>query len=179
MTITKTIYTLGLSCIAVGLFLGFISFKEYKQPETKPISYERSCAIEVLYFEGRNISKKEQEAILDIVINRTKHKNYPSTICGVVKQAFQFAYRNNFSTNANLIPKFQDINQFDRKAYLEIEKIVDNRLVQGKIKPNKVVGTNALHYHTYKSEPTWSKDKKHKRIHIDSNFKHRYYAFVG
>jgi len=133
-------------CLWLGILFIFPE-KEYKQSETKPISNERSCAIEALYFEGRGTSVKEQSAILDVIMNRVNHKDYPSTICGVVQQPKQLSYRNNFKSNANLIPEFQSMNSIDRKAYLEIEKIVDNRLFTGKIKPNSALPKNALFYH--------------------------------
>lgn len=164
-------------CLITGLFLGFVTPKEYKQPKTIEISYERSCAIEAVYAEARGTSLKEREMILQVILNRTKHKDYPSTICGVINQPFQFSFRNNLKSNASIIPKFESMNSLDQKAFLEIEELVDSKLVSGKIKPNTVLPKNTLHFHTKDVSPFWVKDKRNKRVFVDSSFKHKYYTF--
>lgn len=158
----------------MGVLLIFIPAKEYKQSEIKPISKERSCAITALYGEARGVSTQEKEAILDVVINRTRHKNFPCTICEVVHQPKQFSY---FNTNPEVNLEFKNMNLLDKKAYLEIEQIVDNRLGNGMIKPNKVLPNSALFYHTKDVRPVWSTNKKIKQIGVDKSYKHVYYSY--
>lgn len=179
MKTTKIILPLGFSLIILGASLGYFTKKDEKPVEIIPISQERNCAIEVLYFEARNTSKKEQQAILDVVLNRVRHQNYPDTICEVVQQPFQFSFRNNSKANTSLLPKFETLNAIDKRAYLQIEKIVDDRLFSGEIKNNKILPKNALHYHTKEIYPRWGTSKRKRKIVVDKEFRHRYYAFVG
>lgn len=190
MKLTKIISTLGWSCIAAGLTLSFYNkyfAKEQKEEirtEIKDTYYKsKQCLKELLYFESRNTSIKEREAILDVTLNRYKHKNYPSTICEVVQQDKQYSYRNNLQDKFQIIlPEFQSINSIlDQKAYLEIEEIVDNRFQSGSILPNKVLPENALWYHTKQIEkkPKWSRSKKIKQIVVDKTFKHKYYLAIN
>jgi spore germination cell wall hydrolase CwlJ-like protein len=44
------------------------------------------CLSEALYFEGRSESKKGQQAIAEVILNRVANKSYPNTICTVVRQ---------------------------------------------------------------------------------------------
>ena len=194
MKLTKIISTLGwlckattllvLSCIIAGLTLSFYAEyfaeeqKEEIRTEIRDTYYKNKlCAIEVLYHEARNISIKEREAILDVVLNRAKGD--PNNICNVVNKPFQFSYKNHLQDKSQIIlPEFQSINSIlDQKAYLEIEEIVDNRFQSGNILPNKVLPENALWYHTKQIEkkPKWSRSKKIKQIAVDKTFKHKYY----
>lgn len=172
------LYTLGFSLIILGLSYGAFSPKEYKEGETKLISYERSCLIESIYFEGRGTSKRERLAIAEVVLNRVRSKSYPDTICEVVHQPFQFSYYNAYSKNQIILPEFQNISSnLDQKAFLEIEELVDSKLVSGKIKPNTVLPKNTLYFHTKDVSPFWVKDRRNKRVFVDSSFKHKYYTF--
>lgn len=187
MKLTKIISILGWSCIIAGLTLSFYAKyfaeeqKEEIRTEIKDTYYKsKQCLKELLYFESRNTSIKEREAILDVTLNRYKHKNYPSTICEVVQQDKQYSYRNNLQDKSQIIlPEFQSINSIlDQKAYLEIEEIVDNRFQSGNILPNKVLPENALWYHTKQVKPIWRKSKKIKQIVVDKTFKHKYYLDI-
>lgn len=186
MKLTKIISTLGWSCIAAGLTLSFYAEyfaeeqKEEIRTEIRDTYYKNKlCAIEVLYHEARNISIKEREAILDVVLNRAKGD--PDNICNVVNKPFQFSYKNHLQDKSQIIlPEFQSINSIlDQKAYLEIEEIVDNRFQSGSILPNKVLPENALWYHTHKVRPSWSRSKKIKQIVVDKGFRHRYYVAIN
>lgn len=182
MKTTKILATLGFSLIILGLSLSYFNSKVDQPIEIQPISNERNCAISVLYFEARNTSVKERQAVLDVVINRTKHKNYPSTICGVVQQPRQFSYLNNPNQNAKLLPEFETLNTIDRKAYLEIEQIVDYRLFSGKVQNNKILPKNALHYHLKIMDklPNWSTSTNKIIVKgLDRGFKHVYYIYIG
>jgi spore germination cell wall hydrolase CwlJ-like protein len=98
--------------IILGLSLSFFPGKQEVRTEIKPISMERSCLVEALYNECRNCSNKEKSAVAEVILNRTKHKNYPSTICKVVQQPYQMSYRNNSKANAKLLPEFETLNYY-------------------------------------------------------------------
>ena len=58
------------------------------------MSIEAMCLSVALWFEARGESKKGQEAVAQTIINRSKHPNYPNSICGVIKQKGQFSFYN-------------------------------------------------------------------------------------
>lgn len=88
---------------------------------------ERDCLIELLWYEGRGTSEKELKLITDVVINRTKSKKYPSTICEVKDQKMQFSYRNHLEEGKKLSVRLY--NALDREAYRKI-KVISNNAIQ-------------------------------------------------
>lgn len=182
MKTANIILAFGFSLIILGISLGYFSYdKELYSTEIKPISQERDCLVEAIYQEARGLSYKEKIMVSEIILNRTKHKDYPDTICKVVHQPYQFSYWNNFSLNAKLLPKFQDMQFKDKEAYLEIEQIVDSKLTPSRIKLNNILPNNTIYYHTKNIDkiPKWAKDKGVKKIPVDNRFKHVYYASVN
>lgn len=184
MKLTKLILTLGWLCIFTGLTL--FLFQENKIEESK-IEQEintnqkyKPCLMEVIWFEGRGLSYLEKEAILDIVINRSRSNKYPDDLCEVVQQNKQFSYRNHLKDKSQIIlPAFQSISgKPDRDAYLEIEEIVNNRLSSSLIS-NKVLPKGAMWYHADAiNKPYWARSKnvEEVKIPVDNRFRHRYYA---
>ncbi len=47
-----------------------------------------------MYHESRGEPTEGIRAVLSVIHNRTKHKNYPSTYCAVIKQPYQFSFYN-------------------------------------------------------------------------------------
>lgn len=47
---------------------------------------EHKCLSEALYFEARGEGAKGQVAVAEVIFQRLRNKNYPSSICGVVYQ---------------------------------------------------------------------------------------------
>ena len=45
-----------------------------------------TCLAQAVYFEARSESTEGQEAVAQVVINRTRMANYPHSVCGVVYQ---------------------------------------------------------------------------------------------
>jgi spore germination cell wall hydrolase CwlJ-like protein len=67
--------------------------------ETQMVSLdaEQDCLADVMYFEARGDGARGEEAVAEVVLNRTHDGNYPTSICGVVHQgvahgACQFSY---------------------------------------------------------------------------------------
>ncbi len=52
------------------------------------------CLNSALHAEARGEPKEGIKAVLSVIYNRTKHKNYPSDFCSVIKQPYQFSYLN-------------------------------------------------------------------------------------
>ena len=82
------------------LWLSFTTFKEQHIDYVKNYHYEVSqeadpetnCMIKTLYHESRGESEKGIKMVAEVIINRTKHKEFPSTICEVVKQKYAFSF---------------------------------------------------------------------------------------
>ena len=53
------------------------------------------CLSLAIFGESRGESKRGQYAIAEVIHNRTKHPDFPDTICGVIKQKSQFSFVRN------------------------------------------------------------------------------------
>jgi len=60
---------------------------ENKVPED---SEDLKCLIKTLWFESRGEGDKGMKLVAEVIINRTKHKAFPNTICGVIKERSAF-----------------------------------------------------------------------------------------
>ena len=176
---TSVFNAIGVFLIVLVVSIGYIPENTSTPPRNESygvIQQERSCLISALYGECRNCSKKEMEAITEVILNRTKHKKYPSTICGVVKQPKQFSFANNLSSLSSIIPEFENMKYLDRKAYGTIESLVDSKVFSGQYQGNRILPEGTTHYHTkqMKVYPSWSK-KKILVKGLDNKFLHKYY----
>ena len=64
----------------------------YERVETD--SQEQDCLASAVYFEARGESLEGQLAVAEVVMNRAASGRYPSTLCGVVEQPWQFSFVN-------------------------------------------------------------------------------------
>ena len=53
-----------------------------------PLDRMRSldCLAQAIYYEARSEGEAGQRAVAQVVLNRVRHRDYPSTVCGVVYQ---------------------------------------------------------------------------------------------
>ena len=58
-----------------------------QKPQKVPHSKDLECMALNIYHEARGESTKGKEAVAWVTLNRVKHSRYPSSVCGVVKQA--------------------------------------------------------------------------------------------
>jgi spore germination cell wall hydrolase CwlJ-like protein len=94
--------------------------------------------VDNVYYEARGETFTGQQMVAKVVLNRTKHPDYPDTICGVVYQPFQFSW------TANKQPKPNPITYAKAKeaAYLAHQH-----------------PTTAIFFHNHKIKPHWSKTR--------------------
>lgn len=59
---------------------------------TKAILRELRCMELNLYHEARGESLEGVKVVANVTLNRTKSKDFPNTVCGVVKQPRQFSW---------------------------------------------------------------------------------------
>ncbi|MDB5667773.1 MAG: cell wall hydrolase [Alphaproteobacteria bacterium] len=64
----------------------------YERAETD--NQEQDCLASAVYFEARGESLEGQLAVAEVVMNRADSGRYPSTLCGVVEQPWQFSFVN-------------------------------------------------------------------------------------
>lgn len=120
--------------------------KVRKEPDQNAVM----CLAKNIYHEARGESYAGQIAVAHVVINRTKNKAFPKTVCAVVWDDYQFSW--------TLDKKLWKIE--DRKAYARAQTIAYKALA-GMYKDNT---NGATHYY----EPTivspqWAAHGKDKR----------------
>ena len=52
-----------------------------------------ACLAEAVYFEARGTGAEGEAAVAHVIVNRTKAREFPRTVCGVVADGCQFSYR--------------------------------------------------------------------------------------
>lgn len=57
------------------------------------LSPEMHCVAQAVYVEAGGESDTGQKAVAHVIMNRSKHKRYPKSLCGVVRQPGQFVYK--------------------------------------------------------------------------------------
>ena len=124
------------------------------------LQQEVYCLAQNIYFESRGEPLKGQLAVAMVTINRAKHEDYPSTICGVVNQGCQFSWV--CDGKSDNLP----INSTAGKQAMNLAKqVISNRdLVD--------VTKGALFFHARYSNPSWS-NKMEKTIAIGNHIFYR------
>tara|TARA_R100001015_G_scaffold3140_1_gene1057 strand:+ start:2097 stop:2588 length:492 start_codon:yes stop_codon:yes gene_type:complete len=132
------------------------------------------CLVEAIYFEARSENFIGQLAVANVILNRVKSKKFPNKICDVVHQGYYYKgnpvrHKCMFSYWCDGKPeKFKDT-----KAYLTARNVAQLSLYQVFVY-NMM---EATHYHANYVSPTWSKDKKFKRL-LQLG-KHIFYQRIG
>lgn len=126
---------------------------------------EINCLAATIFFEARGESVQGQEAIAQVVMNRSKVRTYPPSICKVIKQPFQFSWyipENRTERVLNVLKgRLSDLNTLDKEAYQQSKEIA-LKAYTGLIEPNPKL-VNAL-YFVHKSvtsrQQPWLKKSK-------------------
>ena len=108
------------------------------------------CLKSILWFESRNQGFRGMTAVLSVVVNRFKSKNYPETYCKIESQPKQFSYVVNGRK-----PKIIVKNEQDEKALEQASKLAYDAAVVGSFKP--IFPSTVLHYARKEIENTWTK----------------------
>lgn len=103
---------------------------------------QQECLAKAVYFEARSESLEGQLAVADVVLNRAASGRYPTTICEVVTQPWQFSFirRGKFPT--------PDRSSRAWHAAAAIADIASRNLAE-------VVPPNVLWYHATYVSPSW------------------------
>jgi spore germination cell wall hydrolase CwlJ-like protein len=131
--------------VPATVFDGSLFDKKGKKVSEK----ELNCLATAIYFEARGENYRGQVAVGQVVMNRTAHKLYPDTICGVV---FQNQHKRNacqFSFACDGIPE----RVTEKKAWAQAEEIARG-VVSGELYLTEV--GYATHYHATYVYPHWA-----------------------
>lgn len=96
---SSQIRSLGLfMCTIISLILclwlwptDYVSVIAPPNPPSHVLEKEARCLAAAIWHEARGESIRGQIAVANAIVNRSALPHYPSTICGVVKQANQFS----------------------------------------------------------------------------------------
>ena len=143
--------------MAFGFLLGAVMFA-VPRVEASDANNEIYCMAQNIYFEAGNQPLAGKVAVAQVVINRTKHMNYPSDICGVIYQA---KWRENW--RGNMVPMLYQC-QFswfcdgksddpeDSKTWVQCLTLARN-ILQGAYGD---ITEGATHYHSVYVNPYWA-----------------------
>ena len=118
---------------------------------------EHYCLAQNIYYEARGSNLADRAGVANVVMNRTKDRRYPETICEVVKQGEKDA-------NGNMIRNRCQFSWYcDGKSDVpqNIDLWIDAQMLAwDMIENNKYRGLTegATHYHATYVSPRWAKD---------------------
>lgn len=99
---------------------------------------EVHCMAKNIYMEARGEPHLGKLLVAGVAINRTKHKDYPNTICKVIAQKGQY--------------KWPNINIPNNKEWVE-SKMLAKAILDKKVHIPK--NFNATHFHSVRVKPVW------------------------
>lgn len=105
---------------------------------------EQDCLANAVYFEARGEPIEGQLAVAQVVLNRAASGRYPSSICGVVIQPWQFSF-----ARRGVIPAADRTSDAWRKA------VAIARIAQDGVSAQ--VGRDVLWYHANYVAPSWGR----------------------
>ena len=133
---------------------------------TEKYKQEHRCLTNALWHEARGEPEEGIRAIMSVIYNRKKHKNFPSTFCGVILQDKQFSA---FNQDKGLATRgLKPVRELDKKAYAVVAHIA-NESVLGRFKP--VLEPSVLYYAHVGVKNKWT--RKFNRVIVLGN--HSFY----
>lgn len=116
---------------------------------------ELRCIKAALWYESRSEPEEGIRAVMSVIYNRKKHKNYPDTFCGVILQSKQFSA---FNQDKGLAARgLKPVRELDKKAYAVVAYIAQEAVV-GAFRPT--VEPSVLWYTKTGLRNKWTIKKK-------------------
>jgi len=173
-----------LIAASVVLSLTFCSLQSKHQSvpvlspkEQQHIIKETQCLKESLWFEARSEGKDGMRAVLEVIHNRTLHKNYPDSYCGVVQQSRQFSYRNHLKKGQFMLIKTPP-NALERQVATDVSTLAFDAAT-GRLKTSLPPSVLFYHSASMKSYPKWSQQNKFCRNCSSKQKNPKLYAKIG
>lgn len=146
-----------LTLLSIFGYVGYVNAENVKINATD----ELECLALNIYHEARSESLAGQYAVADVTLNRVKDTRYPSTICGVVKQAVMSEWA---VQQGLFIPKRNQCQfswycdgksdePYDSDSWREAVLIAVQILNDGRYRG---LTEGATHYHADWIEPYWA-----------------------
>jgi len=107
------------------------------------------CMATAIYFEARGETYRGQVAVAQVVMNRTKHRLYPDTVCAVVFQNQHMRNACQFSFACDGHPE----SVTDKKSWAQAQEIA-KKVIGNELYLTEV--GNATHYHATYVKPHWA-----------------------
>lgn len=114
------------------------------------------CLALNIYHEARGSTMVDQVAVADVTLNRVEAKGYPSTICGVVKQAHLDKYGKPQKNKCQFSWYCDDHTDLprDRKAWINAQYLAYTMIHQNYFRG---LTKGSTHYHAHYVKPRWRK----------------------
>ena len=109
---------------------------------------QHACLSQAIYYEARGEAQRGQVAVAEVIVNRTRSRAYPSTICGVVYQGSHRATGCQFTFTCD-----GSLGQRPRGRAWERAQRVATAVMLGYTRP---ITQGATHYHTHAVNPVWN-----------------------
>ena len=114
---------------------------------TKITEADKACLAENLYHEAKGESYQGILAVANVTINRTRSKEFPKSICGVVKQKSFKGCQFSWVCASKKVT--------DQKKYREMYRISD-LILTGRI-PLNLISSDVYWFHNKHVNPYWTK----------------------
>jgi len=162
--------------VSVMIILGFSSVMATQiDPMPIKVSYQDlspkakqqvECLAQNIYFESGHEPKKGQIAVGMVTMNRVKSGDYPSTICGVVKQKFQETCQFSWYCDGKFDVK--SLTHFNNSLYNSIRELA----VYVYVNHDKIddPSKGALFYHADYVKPGWKN-----MVYLTQIGRHKFY----
>jgi hypothetical protein len=97
MTKTKTV----LPLLAAGLYFALSFFAPRAARAAPAAKAETACLVEAAWTEARGLPPRDADAVMWVLVNRSRAPGWPRTVCGVYRQPGQFEGRGGFPRPRN------------------------------------------------------------------------------
>lgn len=109
---------------------------------------QHACLSQAIYYEARGEAQRGQVAVAEVIINRTRSRQYPSSICGVVYQGSHRSTGCQFTFTCD-----GSLGQRPRGRAWDRAQRVATAVMLGYTRP---ITQGATHYHTRAVNPVWN-----------------------
>lgn len=121
---------------------------------------ETVCLAAALYHEARGEPRPGQLAVARVILNRSRSKAYPDTVCGVVYQNAEKPFRCQFSFAcddlADTPRNYKAFQRLHALAHVILERGMPGRLLPGDPREYREAEFNHItHYHADYASPFW------------------------
>jgi hypothetical protein len=127
---------------------GGVGFARSNIDTARKLESERKCLAEAIYYEARSETAEGQQAVGEVIANRTHSKYYPGSICGVVYQGSNLKTGCQFSFTCDGSLRRSPSGAAWMRAQQVAMKVMTGQ--------NRKVTSSATHYHTVNVLPVWS-----------------------